>query len=535
MNAQLQPVPATPDATFTTETSEGTEALPTSLFTRLRSDEPGVLAVHGELRNKVCLRTDTDGMNGELVISKAHRLQSDVLSYEERVKRTGITFTVRLATVTDLIELYRGSEGNGNGDKDSARQTAMLGLIRDAASRGASDVHFYIQRKVCRIRFRIHGQLETQRQYECTREEGLLLVRTMYNSMCMEAEPALDENREQDAQLQHAFAEKAKLTGSRIATRPAVEKGLLVVLRLMLPDDGKPVTLESLGYLPEQLDQIIYMTARTHGINIFSGVTGSGKSTSLKACIEVLMETAGQRIHTLTLESPTEYTIRGDGVVQTPVNTENNGWARAIKNAMRLDPDVIMIGEIRDPESATTAFDAAMTGHGLWSTLHTADAAGILLRLRRLGVDQDFLFDPSTVTGLINQSLVPTLCQECAIPFLENRNTLAPPVVKRIEQACPADALQNVRLHGAGCKNCRGLGITGRTVVAEVVTPTAAFMETFRVHGKLAARKQWVANGGITKLAHLITLISAGRVDPRHGERICGPLDQDAVTLGDRE
>lgn len=527
MNAQLQP-----DDTITIDQAEGTSPLPTSLYTRLRSAEPGVLAVSGEMRNKICLRTDTEGNNGELVISKAHRLHSDVLSYEERVKRSGVNFTVRLGTVTDLIELYRGSEGNGDGDKDSARQTAMLGLIRDAASRGASDVHFYIQRKVCRIRFRIHGQLETQRQYECTREEGLLLVRTMYNSMCMEAEPALDENREQDAQLQHAFAEKAKLTGSRIGTRPAVEKGLLVVLRLMLPDDGKPVTLETLGYLPEQLEQIVYMTARTHGINIFSGITGSGKSTSLKACIELLMETSEQRIHTLTLESPTEYRIRGEGVVQTPVNTENNGWARAIKNAMRLDPDVIMIGEIRDPESATTAFDAAMTGHGLWSTLHTADAAGILLRLRRLGVDEDFLFDPSTVTGLINQSLVPTLCQKCAIPYLENRHTLPPAVVKRIEQACPDEALEHIQLQGAGCKDCRGLGVSGRTVVAEVITPTAAFMQTFRDAGKLAARKHWVANGGITKLAHLITMIADGRVDPRHGERVCGPLDQDAVTLG---
>jgi type II secretory ATPase GspE/PulE/Tfp pilus assembly ATPase PilB-like protein len=105
-------------------------------------------------------------------------------------------------------------------------------------------------------------------------------------------------------------------------------------------------------------------------------------------------------------------------------------------------------------------------------------------------------------------------------------------VVKRIEQACPAEALEHIQLQGAGCKDCRGLGVSGRTVVAEVITPTAAFMQTFRDAGKLAARKHWVANGGITKLAHLITMIADGRVDPRHGERVCGPLDQDAVTLG---
>jgi type II secretory ATPase GspE/PulE/Tfp pilus assembly ATPase PilB-like protein len=298
----------------------------------------------------------------------------------------------------------------------------------------------------------------------------------------------------------------------------------------MLPDDGRTVTLESLGYLPEQLEQINYMTARTHGINIFTGVTGSGKSTSLKASIEQQARQAGQQVHILTLESPTEYRLAGESIVQTPV--ANDGWASAIRNAMRLDPDIIMLGEIRDPASALAAFDAAQTGHGLWTTLHTNDAATSLLRLRRMGVDEDFLFDPSLVTGLINQSLVPTVCDACARPLAGNEADIAPQTITRLCAVSTAKQLSGVRIVGEGCHACRQLGVSGRTVVAEVITPTAAFMQTFRTQGKLAAQRLWIAEGGVTKLGHLLRLIHSGIVDPRHGERVAGPLNQDAVILG---
>lgn len=500
-------------------------------FPRLLSLEPGPLRTNDELRQRVCLITDEVGKAGQLYVSQAHRMDHAVLSYEERAKRAGISFEIVTSTLKDIALLYASGRGDAaSASTDSGNQQKVLAMARDAVQQNASDMHIYIKRDICQIRFRIHGNLVIQNRYQYTPDEGMSLVRTMYNTMAMEGEQQLDPNRDQDAQLRYEFAEKARLTGSRIATRPSIERGLLVVLRLMLPDDGRTVTLESLGYLPEQIEQINYMTARTHGINIFTGVTGSGKSTSLKASIEQQARHAGQQIHILTLESPTEYRLTGESIVQTPV--VNDGWAPAIRNAMRLDPDIIMLGEIRDPASALAAFDAAQTGHGLWTTLHTNDAATSLLRLRRLGVDEDFLFDPSLVTGLINQSLVPMLCNTCALSLSGNESGISSQTLARLHAVSTAAQIKAVRIIGHGCERCRQLGIRGRTVVAEVITPTAAFMQTFRTYGKLAAQQLWIAEGGVTKLAHLLRLIHTGTVDPRHGERVVGPLDQDALIRG---
>ncbi|WP_250625588.1 GspE/PulE family protein [Pinirhizobacter soli] len=513
---------------------KGSDSDPLIRFHRVLSAEAGPLHADEDLRQRVCLVTDYDARRGQLYLSQAHRTDLAVLSYEERVRRAGIVVEVVTSTLKDIAQFYGFAHGaSGAGGVDSINQQKVLAMARDAVAQGASDVHFYIKRDICQIRFRIHGMLSTQDRYQYTPDEGMSLVRTMYNTMAMEGEQQLDPSRDQDAQLQYEYAEKAQLSGSRIATRPANERGLLVVLRLMLPDDGRAVTLETLGYLPEQLSQINYMTARTHGINIFTGVTGSGKSTSLKASIEQQARRANQQIHILTLESPTEYRLSGDGIVQTPVS--EGGWARSIRSAMRLDPDIIMLGEIRDPESALTAFDAAQTGHGLWTTLHTNDAAGSLLRLRRLGVDEDFLFDPTLVTGLINQSLVPRLCQACALPLEGNETMIGAEILARLTTISPSGALRGVKMLGEGCSECRQLGIAGRTVVAEVITPTAAFMQTYRTQGKLAAQKLWIAEGGVTKLMHLMRLIHAGLVDPRHGERVVGPLTQDAVMGSDVE
>jgi len=504
-------------------------------FPRVLSAEAGQLLADGDLRKRACLLTDPEGLRGQLHISQAHRIDHSVLSYEERIRRSGVAFTTVSSTLEDIAKLYHGyEEQTSKGTDDSANQTRIINLARDAAARGASDIHFYVKTGVCQIRFRIHGVLSTQKKYQFTAEEGLSLIRTMYNTMSMEGETQLDPSREQDAQLQQQFAEKAKLTGSRIATRPAIERGLLVVLRLMLPDDGKSVTLESLGYLPEQLKQINYMTARTHGINIFTGVTGSGKSTSLKACVEQTMALANQELHGITLESPTEYRLNGEGIVQTPVNgaKDKDGWARAIRNAMRLDPDLIMIGEIRDPASATTAFDAAQTGHVVWSTLHTNDAAASLQRLKRLGVDEDFLFDPSLVTGLINQSLVPKVCSSCSLPYAGNEDRVPEDVKERLIRVCGDGGVDHVRLRGDGCAQCRDTGVSGRTVVAEVITPTPAFMDIYRREGKLPAVQHWVSQGGVTKLAHLVRLVREGTVDPVQAERVIGPLTQDSLAIG---
>ncbi|MBE1118766.1 Flp pilus assembly complex ATPase component TadA, partial [Escherichia coli] len=145
--------------------------------------------------------------------------------------------------------------------------------------------------------------------------------------------------------------------------------------------------------------------------------------------------------HILTIEDPPEYRIRGEGINHTPLvydatdpDAERQAWAAGIANGMRLDPDYMIIGEVRDLFAAVAAFRGAMTGHGLWSTLHTNSAIGIVQRLKDLGVDPGLLFDPALLTGLINQSLLPKLCPHCKVRFQDHQDQLAPDLVERVQR-----------------------------------------------------------------------------------------------------
>ena len=310
-----------------------------------------------------------------------------------------------------------------------------------------------------------------------------------------------------------------------------------MVLRLIYDNSrGNKLTLENAGYLPEQIAQIRRMRQRTTGINVFSGPTGSGKSTTLERVLSELLAAFDNKIHLLTIEDPPEYAIAG--AIQTPMMCDKDDdeavsreWARSISNSLRLDPDVMMVGEMRDLASAVAAFRAAMTGHGVWTTLHANDVMSILERLRDIGVEVSLLTDPALITGLINQWLVRKICQECAKDYVANRHTVPADLADRIDHFCdPA----KVRLKGDGCKKCKGTGISGRTVIAEVVVPTMRLMTVFKQHGKSEARSYWVKHmHGITKNRHLIQRINEGLVDPAHGERDVCALDEDIITLGD--
>ncbi|MDF5910306.1 ATPase, T2SS/T4P/T4SS family [Pseudomonas aeruginosa] len=255
-----------------------------------------------------------------------------------------------------------------------------------------------------------------------------------------------------------------------------------MILRLLYDDTGLD-SLEQLGYLPEQNALFDRMMRMPYGINILSGPTGSGKSMTLKVTLEGLDKLHGGSKHILTIEDPPEYRIRGEGINQTPLvydatdpDAERQAWAAGIANGMRLDPDYMMIGEVRDLFAAVAAFRGAMTGHGLWSTLHTNSAIGIVQRLKDLGVDPGLLFDPALLTGLINQSLLPKLCPHCKVRFQDHQDQLAPDLVERVRRLTD---VSQVHVKGPGCQACRGSGVNGRSIVAEVVLPTLAFMRVF--------------------------------------------------------
>ncbi|MEN1478436.1 ATPase, T2SS/T4P/T4SS family, partial [Pseudomonas aeruginosa] len=318
-------------------------------------------------------------------------------------------------------------------------QERVVKIIRKATELRASDVHFVVSPAGTgsKIRFRVDGLLKTVEQFRS--QELHELCATIYQSMCDVAEPLFKPQLDQDARMSQTFVEKLNLFGARIATRPRAG-GFLMILRLLYDDTGLD-SLEQLGYLPEQNALFDRMMRMPYGINILSGPTGSGKSMTLKVTMEGLDKLHGGSKHILTIEDPPEYRIRGEGINQTPLvydatdpDAERQAWAAGIANGMRLDPDYMMIGEVRDLFAAVAAFRGAMTGHGLWSTLHTNSAIGIVQRLKDLGVDPGLLFDPALLTGLINQSLLPKLCPRCKLRFQDHQDQLAPDLVERVRR-----------------------------------------------------------------------------------------------------
>lgn len=505
---------------------------------------PRVLTAQGQRwelskeQREIMALTD-DGM---LYVSSSHTNDLHVMALCDRLDRGGIRYQVQHVDLNEIDRLYKsgivqaGETIGDDGQQVFQNQAEVVKIIRQACEQRASDIHFIAAPDGrSKIRFRIDGLLTTvTRPRQQHLEE---LCSTVYQSMCDVAEPLFQPHLDQDARVSKAFVDQLGLYGARVSTRPRAP-GFLMVLRLLY-NDASLNSLEGLGYLPKQITLFERMLRLPYGMNILSGPTGSGKSMTLKVVLHMLDVLTSGTKHILTIEDPPEYSIDGEGVNQTPLvydttdpQAEIQAWSAGISNGMRLDPDYMMIGEIREFFAAVAAFRGAMTGHGMWSTLHTNTAIGVLQRLHDLGVAPSLLFDPALLTGMINQSLVPKLCTHCRRPFNEHRQELDPSLVERVERTCTTDT---VFIRGTGCQHCRD-GLSGRSVVAEVLMPNLRFMRVFREKGPAEARNYWVKHmDGITKHAHAIHRINEGLYDPATAEMIIGPLDMDLYVLDDEE
>ncbi|CCD28791.1 type IV pilus biosynthesis protein PilQ [Candidatus Glomeribacter gigasporarum BEG34] len=483
------------------------------------------------VRGKAALRAD-----GTLLIGASYQHDHAVRAYQQLLRRHRVTFTPRLASIEQLKQTHAdaGVPSHAPRADVSSRQLQIIDLIKEAVKEGASDLHFLNEEHSTWIKMRVHGILRDKKELDP--EEGQALCRCMYESMTDIGDGNYNDRLMQDARLARRFLSAAGLTGARISTRP-LEYGNFVALRLLYGALKTQQTLASLGYNAAQA-ALIQRMLQCRGVHLFSGVTGSGKSTSLQVALSLLLQRHEGRINLMTIEQPLEYVI--PGAVQTPLLCDlddpravSEAWSRAISNLMRLDPDVMMVGELRDLPSAVAAIQAALTGHGLWTTTHAKGAFASLDRLADLGVAPRRLGDASLFTGLINQALAPTLCSACKRPCAEHIHEIEDDLRARIE------AFTNVKkvyLRGTrpDCPACGGMGVTGRTVVAEIVLTAQPLMDIYRAEagGSAAAKSYWVKQmKGITKCRHLIEKINQGWIDPKMGEEAVCSLAEDTFTL----
>ncbi|QHM70224.1 type II secretion system ATPase GspE [Mixta intestinalis] len=328
---------------------------------------------------------------------------------------------------------------------------AMLG---EAIKEGASDIHIETFERYLSIRFRIDGVLREILQPQ-RRLAALLVSRIKVMAKLDIAEKRIP----QDGRI--ALRIGGRAIDVRVSTLPA-NHGERVVLRL-LDKNSIQLNLQALGMSPALYQQTTSLLAQPHGIILVTGPTGSGKSTTLYAALSQLNS---KERNILTVEDPVEYDLPGIG--QTQVNSKvDMTFARGLRAILRQDPDVVMVGEIRDSETAAIAVQASLTGHLVLSTLHTNSAAGAITRLRDMGVEPFLL--ATSLLGVMAQRLVRILCPACRYPTTTDEGGLLP--------------AGHQIFRPRGCPACNFTGYRGRTAIHELLLVDDALRSAI-LHGE---------------------------------------------------
>ncbi len=323
-------------------------------------------------------------------------------------------------------------------------------LLSDAVKRGASDIHFEPEEGFLRFRYRIDGVLKQIRSLHKSYWSAIAVrVKVMAGMDIAEVRAP------QDGRISLTFS--GRQVDFRVSTLPTIH-GENIVLRVLDRQRGI-VTLEQLGIRDDALESLRLMVARPEGIILVTGPTGSGKTTTLYSLLSYLNT---ESVNIMTLEDPVEYPT--NLIRQTSISeTARLDFASGIRSLMRQDPDIILVGEIRDEDTASMALRAAMTGHQVFSTLHTNSAIGVIPRLLDIGVKAEIL--AGNLIGVIAQRLARKLCEKC-------RESYSIPIggVERTLLGLKAMDRRQSIYRSKGCKACDGDGYKGRMALVEILT-----------------------------------------------------------------
>jgi type II secretory ATPase GspE/PulE/Tfp pilus assembly ATPase PilB-like protein len=365
---------------------------------------------------------------------------------------------------------------------DASVGSLVSQILVDAIRERATDIHLEPYESQLRVRYRIDGMLV----------EAALPARVaplheaIVNRIKVMANLDIAEKRlPQDGRAQLKVGQdEYDLRISMLPTPYGETVNIRILTRNFVFGD-----LHDLGYSEAEGKQIEALTAKPHGLVLVTGPTGSGKTTTLYTCLERLNR---PHLKILTIEDPVEYRIQG--ISQLQVNPAIDfTFARGLRSMFRHDPDVMLVGEIRDPETAEIAIRAALTGHLVFSTLHTNDAAGAIPRMLDMGIEPYLL--ASSIEGIVAQRLVRTICPHCRSEY-----SPGPDVLERVRKmgTDPSD----VRfVHGKGCKACRFQGYQGRTTIASILVMDSELRELVMQRANADSIAQAACRKGMSALA----------------------------------
>jgi len=334
-------------------------------------------------------------------------------------------------------------------------------IMLEAAEDGASDVHFEAQEDGLLVRFRIDGVLHEMQRIPKQHMAGVTTRLKVLSKMDI-----AERRKPQDGRISLRAASVGRLLDIRMATLPTVA-GETVVLRLLDKSKQAP-SLEVLGMSDEMRATFSSLIARPTGAIFVTGPTGSGKSTSLYAA---LTQIARPEINVITVEDPVEYRLAGVNQMQINVRAGLT-FATALRSILRSDPDVVMVGEVRDGETAKMAIEAALTGHLVLSTLHTNDAPSTLTRLNEMGVEP--FLTASAVSAVLAQRLARKLCTHCCEMYTPSVDEL---IEARVEPDVAASSDGMVMYRKRGCPRCNQTGYKGRIGIFQLMVMNEGLAE----------------------------------------------------------
>jgi type IV pilus assembly protein PilB len=403
----------------------------------------------------------------ELRLATRHPLELGVSSREDilgairKLVRASEAYGARAAV--DEEEMLALEEEENLTDLEADDGVSDVPLVRlvnsilfQAAEDGASDIHFEPQEDALVVRFRIDGVLQ-----EMQRIPKRLMPGVTTRLKVLAKLDIAERRKPQDGRISLNAAAAGRMLDCRVATLPTVE-GESLVMRL-LDKSKRPPTLEELGLSPAMQETLSEIVKRPTGALLVTGPTGSGKSTTLFAA---LTQISRPEINIITVEDPVEYRLPGINQVQINVRAGLT-FAAALRSILRSDPDVVMVGEIRDGETAKISIEAALTGHLVLSTLHTNDAPSALTRLNEMGVEP--FLTGAAVTGVLAQRLARKLCTHCCEMYSPSVDEM---IAARVapDVAAASDGMAFYRKKG--CPRCNQTGYKGRIGIFQLLAMT---------------------------------------------------------------
>lgn len=499
--------------------------------------------------------------NGDILVNENYIFDPDVLSkiaFFKNIMIDGKAFTNKdkiKYVSADEIHTYYDDNSRVRILQDANQiQKKVIDLIAVAFEKKVTDIHIELRAPSTLIYFRILGSLNIYQHL--TFDDGVAMCTTLYNSMTLSSATSYNPREQQDANMGTEFLPSG-LAGIRVATGPMQGGNSFMVLRL-LPLGNDNTSLAKLGYSKSQQKALEYcISSHAGGITLICGPTGSGKSTSLQLMAKETLEKAKGEINFLTIEDPVEYPIEVNKTVIEIVKNLETGidekietkikyaarqiaipsvqdaelkkelYRKTVVASMRQDPDVIMIGEIRDESTASAAITASNTGHPVLSTVHARNAQMIIDRLITIGADKNLLLSPEMLTGLFAQHLVPELCPHCKLKLTENKELISVDLLERLTTVfnkhggldgiyIKSNSSESCGYYDPQTTNACYYGYIGRFVIAEAILPDEQYLQYMRDGRMFDAYKYWIETlKGYTMMCHGLAKVKKGTLDPQ--------------------